>query len=379
MRKLMFIVPSISSCRAFLLELLEELTQRRFEVHLVTSLQRIGDDVAVKLPEGVRLHSCNIPRGASPIKMVKALYGLSRLVREHRPNMIHGHFVVGGLLASILGAVHQVSTTVTFHGLHAAGSFGSFLEFLAAQLASQVEVLTEDDAEFLRKRIKRPDRVRALGVPGVGCRMDLFDPVRLNASLIRSKREELGITESTSVFVYVGRLVGFKGYSTAVRAFRKLCAKHEDSYLIILGTADPIHTDGLNDEERAWVQQCPQVYHAGWQDDVAVWLGIGMAMLFPSVREGIPVSVMEAMALGIPPIVVDTRGCRELVRNDDTGMVLEFQDPEMFFEAMSCLVETPGKAVEMGERARVYAVENLSRDYFVDAQCGRYEKYMRDC
>lgn len=378
MRKLILTVPSISSCRAFLMELLEELTLREYEVHLVTSLERVGDDVAVELPEAVYLHPCDIPRGASPLKMLQALYRLSRLVRELRPDLVHGHFIVGGLLASIIGAVHQVRTAVTLHGLHTQRGIGSLLEVCVSQLASRVEVLTEDDAEFLRKKLVGRNKVQALGVPGVGCRLDLFDPVRLDDALIRSKRKELGIAESASVFVYVGRLVEFKGYSTAIRAFRKLYARDESSCLIILGTADPIHADGLSSEERAWAQRCPHVYHTGWQEDVAAWLGLGLAMLFPSMREGVPVSVMESMALGIPPIVVDTRGCRELVRNEDTGMVLESQNPELFFEAMVSLVEAPEQADAMGARARAHAVENFSREYFVHAQCGRYEKYMRD-
>jgi len=374
-RKLMLVIPSISSCRAFFMELLEALVRHGWEVHLVTSLDRLGDS-PVELPEQVTLHSYAIPRGATPLALLKSLLWLCRLVARVRPSVIHGHFVVGALLASITGAVCYVRTIVTFHGLHRGLTGRRWvavrLERLCCLLADVVEVLTEEDADLLRHSIFYKKKVSALGVPGVGCRLDDFDRAKQDSSLVSSRKRELGLPEAAPVFLFVGRLVEFKGYATAIRAFKEFYEQRGNGCLIVLGASDPLHPDGLNETEREWAHHCSAVSHVGWQEDVASWLSMGIALLFPSTREGIPVCVMEAMALGVPPIVVDTRGCRDLVCHKQTGLVLERSDPELFIAAMCQLVDHPAESDEMARRARAHAAAHFSRVHYVNSQLERY-------
>lgn len=376
-RRLMLVIPSISSCRAFFIELLEALLRHGWEVHLVTSMDRLGDS-PVELPEQVALHSYAIPRGATPLALFKSLLWLCRLAARIRPSVIHGHFVVGALLASIAGVVCSVRTIVTFHGLHRGlsgrGWLAVRLERLCCLLADEVEVLTEEDADLLRRSIFYKNKVSALGVPGVGCRLDDFDRAKQDLSLVSSRIRELGIPEGAQVFLFVGRLVEFKGYATAIRAFKAFYEQRGSGCLIVLGAADSLHPDGLNQGEREWVQHCPAVVHVGWQEDVASWLSMGVALLFPSTREGIPVCVMEAMALGVPPIVVDTRGCRDLVRHKQTGLVVERSDPALFCAAMCQLVDCSLESYEMARRARAHATAHFSRIHYVNSQLERYVK-----
>jgi glycosyltransferase involved in cell wall biosynthesis len=376
-RKLMLVIPSISSCRAFFMELMEALVHRGWEVHLVTSLDRVGDS-PVKLPAQVILHSYTIPRGAAPLALLKSIFWQCRLVARVRPSVIHGHFVVGALLASIAGAVYSVRTIVTFHGLHRGQSGRGWLavrlERLSCLFADEVEVLTEEDADLLRRSIFYKNKVSALGVPGVGCRLDDFDIAKQDASLASSRKRELGIPADAPVFLFVGRLVEFKGYATAIRAFKAFYEQRGEGCLIVLGAADPLHPDGLNEVEREWAQRCPAVIHVGWQEDVAFWLSMGVALLFPSIREGIPVCVMEAMALGVPPIVVDTRGCRDLVCHKQTGLVVKRSDPGLFLAAMCQLVDHSAESNEMARRTRAHAATHFSRLHYVNSQLERYVK-----
>lgn len=380
MRRILFVVPSISSCEAFLTELFSALVRSGVEVHVAASTQRVGDERG-KLPEGVRLHPCNIPRGASPWRLFKSLLQALRLTHQLKPDLVHGHFIVGALLAAVVARFYRRYSVVTFHGLHGTQSLKagvvSLLEQVCCRLATQVEVLTGDDAAWLQQRGVPATKIEALGLPGMGCRIDRLDPANLDlAESIRLKKS-LGIQESTAVFVYIGRLVDFKGYATAVRAFRRLNDEGVDACLIVVGPEDPLHSDGLTDPEREWARSCSQLYHVGWKADVAEWLGLARAFIFPSVREGIPVSVMEAMASGITPVVVDTRGCRELVEDGVTGLVLASQDATLFAGAMRRLTQDPVFASKLGSQARVRALDCYSRGSFVEAQQARYRQYTR--
>jgi len=377
-RIILFVVPSISSCDAFLTELFEGLLSGGFDVHLVCSSARVGDTDS-SLPRGVIVHSCNIPRGFSFLQIFDSCRRIRQILREVDPSIIHGHFVIGALLAAICGVNSRRRTIVTFHGLHSGGGLlsasVSLVERCAGVLADEIEVLTEDDYKRLARIPMIGEKVRALGVPGVGCRLPEFDSGEL-ASESETLRRGLGIDESAPVFIFVGRAVAFKGYASAVRAFRKYRDVFGAGYLIILGANDPLHDDGLEPEERKWRDQCPGVKQVGWQPNVGAWMNLGTVLLFPSVREGLPVCVMEAMAVGLPVIAVDTRGCRDLISDRQNGILLESASDDSLFDAMKELVQDVALRKRLAEGSREYAAQYLSRDIFVERQCKVYERML---
>jgi len=136
------------------------------------------------------------------------------------------------------------------------------------------------------------------------------------------------------VFVFVGRFAQFKGFDLAVRAFLRVAAEDARLRLLLVGAPDPLHPTGLSaDEERAR-KDCRQILDVGHQTDVRPYLLAADAMVFPSQREGFAVCLMEALAMGVPVITRDARGCREVVRDETDGLVL--RDPTPRRSAMRC-------------------------------------------
>jgi glycosyltransferase involved in cell wall biosynthesis len=188
-------------------------------------------------------------------------------------------------------------------------------------------VLNAEDRAALQPRIGSvPVHVHASC--GVGCDLDRFDTRRFCAAARVATKQAAGLSPDTFVLVFLGRQTAFKGFAAAVRSYRLLRAWGIDAALVIVGSTDDAHGTGLSAEELRTLEDDPRVVRTGWQWDVSPWLAIADACLLPSVREGMPVSLMESLAMGVPAITVESRGCRDVVRNDVDGFVLPSTAPE---------------------------------------------------
>jgi glycosyltransferase involved in cell wall biosynthesis len=155
---------------------------------------------------------------------------------------------------------------------------------------------------------------------GLGCRLDRFAQERVRSQTRDQLRQSLKLSKENFVFIFVGRQVHFKGFALAVRAFLSFYSQYPEARLLLVGTRDPQHSSGLRPEEERIIATHPGVISAGWREDVECYLAISHVNLFPSEREGMPVNVMESLAMGVPVITIDdmaeilSRGERILVR-----------------------------------------------------------------
>jgi glycosyltransferase involved in cell wall biosynthesis len=201
-----------------------------------------------------------------------------------------------------------------------------------------VWVLTQDDQEQLR-RAAPTATVKVLQSAGIGCDLETFKPESVSVRHRRMLRKRLGIEPTHRVFIFVGRFVAFKGFDLTVRAFLKIAETDPQLRLLLVGSFDPLHPSGLTSAEEYARKNSGQIIDAGYTEEVASYLAISHVMVFPSQREGMPVCLMEALAMGVPVITRASRGCRDVVRHGQDGLVLR-----------ECTVDTLG--VEMKRLAR---------------------------
>ena len=90
----------------------------------------------------------------------------------------------------------------------------------------------------------------------------------------------------------------------------------------------------------------------GWRDDVAELMSVMDVFALPSWREGMPRSAIEAAASGLPLVLTDIRGCREVVRDGVEGLLVPVRDPEALADAITRLLEDSGLRSRMGAAAR---------------------------
>ena len=356
MKRLLIVVPTYPSYRAFLHGLAGWLCERGWGVHVATNTREVDVE-----PDDATIHCVEMPRGASPIQLWRASRQLSRLIREIRPTVVHAHFSIGMLVLALTSSVEGVRRLGTFQGMRFPLASGlermlfKLVECFSILRLDQSWVLTEDDFDAVPRCVRKKLAIQE-GY-GFGCDIEHFDSACFTDEDKIRKRNEIGIQQDDFIFIFIGRLTAFKGFDLALQAFLRLRDQRSDVHFIVVGETDSVHPLDLPDFE-----QLEGVHAVGWQSDPAPYLAIADAMVFPSEREGMPVCIMEALAMGVPVITTHARGCDSLVEDGRTGWKVTC-DVDSIFAAMRA--STTNKLAVIGEALEeiraCYARQNFYR------------------
>jgi glycosyltransferase involved in cell wall biosynthesis len=229
-------------------------------------------------------------------------------------------------------------------------------------------VLNREDEAALQSFLPSA-RVRIVSSCGVGCDLVAFDPGRYSAQARTELRARLGIPQSALVFAYVGRRTAFKGFDIAVRGFIR--ARLDDAALLLVGSKDDAHTSGLRVTEQEEVASHSRIVDVGWQWDVAPFFAVSDVCLLPSVREGMPVTAMESLAMGVPVIAADARGCRDVVGDGVDGLLLPTATADAVADALRALAADRGRLDAMSQAA-VAGRARFDRQRYIAAEIGLY-------
>ena len=380
--RVLVVVPSGTSFLTFLRGAADEWRHRGGEIAVAAGPDLAGHDAAA-WPTGVERFELPATRLGSPVALLRGVAALRRHVRRWRPDIAHAHFAASAVVAAAARATLgrlPIAWLATYHGMHltAGASSGSRLlaaaELWSARRMTLVCVLNREDEAAVRRALPLVSIHRHASC-GVGCDLDAFDPGRHSPAERWSLRARLGIPEDAFVATYLGRQVAFKGFAVAVRGFLEATRAGLDGWLMLVGTADDAHASGLTDAERRIVECHPRIVRAGWQADVAAYLAAADVMVLPSVREGMPVSAMESLAIGTPVITVDARGCRDVVRDGVDGLVLPAAEPALVAAALIRCQADPGLVAALGQAARAGRTR-FDRRHFATEQADLYSSVL---
>ena len=370
--RLLLVVPNIVTYRVFLRQLCRLLRADGVDVHIACSMDALWGAHANGANDDVSFHPLTIPRGMSPLGHWRAARELDALVTRLSPDIVHAHFSTTIFTAALARRGGWPPTLGTFHGVSfplVGGVKGRLLraaESWASGRMDEVWVLTADDRERLHAAAPGA-RVEVHRSAGIGCNLDKFDPACVSPEEREMLRAKLGLRPGHRVFVFVGRFVGFKGYALTVRTFLQIAASDPQLRLLLVGAVDPLHPTGLTPEEEEARANCPQIIDAGSQTDVAKYLAVSDAMVFPSQREGMPVCLMESLAMGVPAITRDARGCRDVVRDGVDGFVLRDCTVANLAEAIRRIADSPELQRKMSAQA-LAGRARFDRGHFIREQ-----------
>ena len=202
----------------------------------------------------------------------------------------------------------------------------------------------EDHAAALEQRIVADDR-RVWLVPGVGVDTATLAAERIDVDDVARTRAELGIPPQARVLLFAGEFNPGKRQRQAVEALARL--GRADVHLVCAGEG-PLRraTRELADSLGVGAQ----VHLPGFRSDVPVLMRMADALLLLSEREGLPRSVLEAMALRVPAVGTRVRGIRDLL-GDGCGLLVELDDATGTAEAITQLLDEPGLGVRLADAA----------------------------
>lgn len=182
-------------------------------------------------------------------------------------------------------------------------------------------------------------------------------------------RMALGIGESDSLLLNVGRLTYQKGQSALLRALPAVLAQFPNTFLGIAGDG-PLRAGLEADAVHLGVEK--QVKFLGRREDVPALLAAADLFMFSSRYEGMPNAVLEAMGSGLPVISTAVQGAEELIQDGENGLIVPVDDPAAFAEAILRLLKNPEERRRLGEAART----TIQKEYTLDTMCVQYEQLL---
>jgi glycosyltransferase involved in cell wall biosynthesis len=306
---------------------------------------------------------------------LRAAWQLVKILRTERLDVLHTHNPKPSLYGRVLGRLLGVPIVInTVHGLYATETdrllkrvLVYVLEGLASRFSDLELVQSAEDARTIRRlRLASPTKVRHLG-NGVDLRR--FSSESSQGSRL-SKRSELGLEPNAVVVGCVARLVAEKGIPELIAAYSM---RNHDYELIIVGPADPSKTDALSHEE-ILAAEALDVRFLGHRHDVDELYRAFDVFVLPSHREGFPRAAMEAAASGLPLVLSDVRGCREVVEPGSNGILVPKQEPIALAAAIDELVADPGLRAGMGAAGRRKAERDFDEVAIVDKVLSAYRE-----
>ncbi len=194
------------------------------------------------------------------------------------------------------------------------------------------------------------------------------------------KRAGLGIGENDKVVCFTGRIVREKGIIELVRAFKRVVEKFPEAKLLIVGK----HLESDRDKKiievlkniikESNLEEC--VIFAGLREDIPKIFSIINVFVLPSHREGMPRTIIEAMAAGKPVVATNIRGCREEVMDGKTGILFPVSNTNKLAKAIIKILSDNKLALKMGKYARKIAIKRFNEENVLKKQLNAY-KHLR--
>jgi glycosyltransferase involved in cell wall biosynthesis len=325
-----------------------------FEVHLATHVNKCAGAIAA---EGFILHPIPLQRGGtSPLAAIDAILALRRVEMKVKPDIVHH----SGLQCSVYGSIAAFGTK--FPQINAMTGLGytftsttlrsrairMMLKWLLPSLLGRpggvVLVQNPDDRTALVDLGIRPQRM--VLIPGSGVDTDALRP--------------LPEPDGPITIGFAGRLLTDKGIRALVAAHQIVRRQGFEANLIIAGLPDPANPASVSQDEVLEWSRRPGITWLGHIEDISsLWRRCHFAIL-PSHREGLPGSLMEAAACGRAMIATDAPGCREIVIDGQTGLLVPIEDPPALAQAIVKLATSPELRAQYGRAARELVVGKLS-------------------
>lgn len=325
---------------------------------------------AGRIGESLRPHLSDL-RVLQPMRGISMIapLGLVRALRDLRPDVVHLHSgawfkpALGARLAAVPAVVY------TEHGrVHYDPWTLRQLDRIASHWTSRVVAVSDTLAGYLRRVVGVPEqRIRVIEN---GVDVNRFSPGPASAAV----RERLGLPGGALVLGALGRLEPVKGYDRLLRAFRELRASEPPGtprFLVIVGEGserEPLQSLAAE----LGVQD--RVRFPGWADEPVELYRLFDVFAVSSRSEGLSLSLLEAMACGVPPVVTDV-GANRLVLGDALGALVHRDDAWPAFTAsIESLFADPARRIRLGEVAVQRVGERFSLSRVVAQYRGLYEE-----
>ncbi len=384
--KIVFIITDYGSFNNFLGELAKEMVMQRHEVHVICQ-----DDKTIDYPDkynyknlGIHFYFMDFLRIFRVSSWLRTSFRIKKIIKNIDPDLVNLHFTTSMFITFLSGKI-KYPTVGVFHGIGfpvIASPFRKFafkrVEFFCCRKLDKILLINEMDYKIVKKSF--PQKAYKYHTFGVGCDLVKFDPEKFSESDKFKLREKLNIRPRDFVLMYTGRFTFFKGFGLVVKAFKYIEEKGliKNIKLILAGGKDEIHKTGLNTEEENYLVNAKNIINTGFTGDVDQYLSISDLFVFPSNKEGMPVSIMESISMGVPVIVFNSRGCKDIIHENFNGKLLDIHsDHKTIARAIVDLYSNPARLQEFSANALAQRAD-FDRNLFIKESIQIFENEIKN-
>ncbi len=343
-----------------------------FTVHIATGLGAACKEIA-KL--GFEHHLLPISRsGRNPFAELRTLWGLYRLMRTIRPDLVHlvtiKPVLYGGLVARLSGVPAMVAAI--------SGLGTVFVD------RDQTRSLMRRSVEWLyRLALGHPNAKVVFQNPDD--RAALTDIAALSKDktvLIRGAGILLAAypmrpePEGVPVVTFAARLLEDKGVMEFVEAARLLKRRGVTAQFLLAGSLDSGNLTSVSEDVLSQWSEEGVVKVLGQQSDIPNLFANSNIVVLPSYREGLPKALIEAAACGRAVVTTDVPGCRDAIEPDSTGLLVPVRDASALADAIQSLIDDSDRRKQMGASGRALAEREFTIEKVVDAHLVIYHELM---
>lgn len=346
MKKVLFVATVVKlHIMVFHIPYLEWFKKNGYEVHVVARNDYDNKEECI-IPFCDKFH--DLPFERSPIRKnnLQVYKDLKNIIDTEQYEIIHCHTPMGGAIGRLAArSTREKGTKViyTAHGFHffKGAPLVNWLAYYPAErwLSRYTDVLitiNKEDYESAKKF--KADRIEY--VPGVGIDTDKFKNNEVNRI---EKRKSIGVSEDDFMIISVGELNKNKNHQVIIRAIAKL--KNKRIKYVLCGEG-PLETELKELADELAIQR--QVKFLGFRKDVPDLMKVADLFAFPSYREGLSLSLMEAMASGLPVVCSKIRGNTDLIDNTVGGYTIDPKNSNAFADSINSIIKNSDVKKELG-------------------------------
>ena len=358
-KKVLFAATIAPHINAFHLPVLKFFQESGWETHVAAFAK---NEEETQIPYCNCFHNTPFTRQPFTKRNVDAYFSLKKLIEEKEFDIIHCHTPVGGVLTRLAaknmrrqGKTKVIYTAHGFHFFTGAPAANWLLYYPTEKILSKYTdvLITINKEDFERAKNFPAGKVEY--VPGVGIDIEKIRSTSVNRA---GKRKEIGVPEDAYLLISVGELNKNKNHETAITALSRIKDDKNIHYII---AGDGVLKNHLADlASNLGLEN--NVHLLGPRKDISQLLKTSDCFVFPSYREGLSVSLMEAMAAGLPVVCSGIRGNTDLIKDGVNGYLFKPSDAEELAQSLKKVIAGDGQsAVSRYEDIEPFGADNVLR------------------
>jgi glycosyltransferase involved in cell wall biosynthesis len=321
---------------------------------------------------GIKFQELKMSRTLSPLADFRSLRQLRHILKEEQIDLVHTHTSKAALLGALAARLLRRPVSVnTAHNLGFIAMPNPMVKVLFWLYDRALFALGTDAvivvSQFVEQRVLTARLIARK-------KLHVIHNGILEANLHRRELVAQKPSGDVNNIICVARLVWFKGLHTLIDAMPQIVQRHPKTLLKIAGDGE---LEGALRQQVKKLGMGDYVEFLGLRLDVPHLLTNADIFVLPSVSEGLPISILEAMTTGLPVVATRVGGVPELVEEGVTGFVVPPENPGELARAVNRLLDNPALCLEMGRSAQMKAAREFSATSMQERTADLYQALLK--